>query len=506
MIRDDNGKSMVSSSTSKTVRTIVSWKLDEIKIPQEMQPSWGEVQRNIQSFSDDGVLDEIIVNDQGWLIEGINAYEAAVKLGQEQIYCQTIPTEKPQLADDEMLLSEIQIHPCNVKIYGNEDLFGLRESLRNNGQREKIILIPVELSHFKDKVLDQSGYFPISGNSRAAAAAAEGWLALRYELITEAFPSPEAELEALLDSNTYRVKSNYQKVQELLLYEEIERAKTRARQGRVGQGTGETVTDIVAKKVGWSRTTYDHAKHVVSTIDQTATAAPNSFEHNLHWKLRQAFTKSVDGAYKLIKPENEPKSSGKSKAPFKIGDRVAATAGEFKGAIGTIWIIVSNTREAMVEFEHLSAGNREKVPFAHLQLIPAQSQKSTNSGASAEKELGEKQQELGLGKSKGNQVLPDVKRPAEEPEEHHQSTTLAANEIADVQVEAAFRSILKLRYSQMLELCKKFDQLSLEQIKALAKGITSNLDNMILSYLPDPTTGSLKHLAEDNGDDLADVA
>ena len=153
-------------------------------------------------------------------------------------------------------------HPHNVKIYGEEDISALKESIAESGWIKPLTVNP-ELT-------------VISGHRRYRCALELGYT--RVPIIIEAFPTPEAEMERLLRENENRGKTPEQQIREAMTWEPIEAAKAKIRQGERRDLTlvkvftnveSGKVIDIVARRVGLgSGVTYEKGRTVVEAIDK----------------------------------------------------------------------------------------------------------------------------------------------------------------------------------------------------------------------------------------------
>ncbi|OUL27098.1 ParB N-terminal domain-containing protein [Nostoc sp. 106C] len=177
---------------------------------------------------------------------------------------------------------ELHPHPKNEGIYGDEDIKELAELIEKYGLRKPLIVTP-------------EGTI-ISGHRRWKAILFLGWETVLVE--EKEFTDETAELEALLLENASREKTIEQKCREGLMWEAIERAKSRKRIGRKGLGVGST-RDVIAKKVGLgSGVNYEHACKVISAIDEAFLIGNIDKAETLRKFLNE---KSVNAAVKMIR-------------------------------------------------------------------------------------------------------------------------------------------------------------------------------------------------------------
>ena len=115
------------------------------------------------------------------------------------------------------------------------------------------------------------------------------------------------ELEVLLLENQYRDKTNYQKVKEGEVWDEIERAKAKAYQVSKLKQNNSVVPNleqrekgksdkIVAERVGLKKTSYQTGRQVAKTIDELKEQG----RHDDADILIQVMDKSVSGALKAV--------------------------------------------------------------------------------------------------------------------------------------------------------------------------------------------------------------
>ena len=116
----------------------------------------------------------------------------------------------------EIEMIDIQLlksHPKNKEIYGQEDIINLAESIKKNG--------------LKNPLLVNQNNIIISGHRRTYACI---YLGIKeVPIIRIEFKNENEELERLLLENEYREKTMTQKVEEGLMWEEIEKKKAKQR-------------------------------------------------------------------------------------------------------------------------------------------------------------------------------------------------------------------------------------------------------------------------------------
>ncbi|MFL0194849.1 ParB N-terminal domain-containing protein [Clostridium sp. WILCCON 0269] len=194
-------------------------------------------------------------------------------------------------------------HPRNREIYGEEDI----KELANKINESKFI---------KSLVISQDNVI-VSGHRRYAACLLLNIKEIPYERVN--FQNPDEELERLLLENEAREKTTYQKGQEAILWEELEKKK--ADQRRISTQNNDKaqavrekvptqeegrVRDIVAHKVGiGSGKTYEKAKSVIKEIDKLKREG----EKNNAEFLTEVLNTSVTGAKNIMKSDSLNKIS-----------------------------------------------------------------------------------------------------------------------------------------------------------------------------------------------------
>ncbi|MEH1777074.1 hypothetical protein [Nostoc sp.] len=431
----------------------------EIRVPDSLSADESEVQKVISSFNADGTIPDIIITEDGELIEGINALVAATRLKQKMVMVTVQPSLEisvPLLISTELLY----VHPLNASIYGeNENLSGLEAAIQETGWIKTLVVTP-----------DGSGkYRIVSGNSCFKVGCKLG----RKEFLVELkiFNNQQEELRALLAGNVGREKTIEQKVREGLLWEEIEREVAKSRQGRAGQGVG-TTRDRIATKVNLgSGVNYEHAVVAVKALDETAGAPEGSVRHHKHQQLKALLsrTRGVDAAYKLVKPEPSSKPVQPQRWTPKEFERVKIIAGAHKGSLATVRV-VTGAFSAICHVDGTPDDKRYQIAFNQMEAFT-----EVKPPTSVKQELKQKQQVLGLGTR--SQILEDQGRnegfnPAEQPT---LMVTLTNDEIV---VAETANALLKLTTKQLYEvMCKVEPELSTAQLEAIWKALEKSLSH-----------------------------
>jgi len=193
-------------------------------------------------------------------------------------------------------ITELIVNPVNEKIYGTNvsgiEFDTLVESIRIQG-----IISPIVIT--KEKKI-------LSGHRRYFAAKQLG-LSKVPTVVKNGFKDEFEEMEAILESNKHRDKTNEQKANEYVMYRTLETAKAKKRQAAAGkkksndenkEGISEgAARDLAAKNINWSGKTADAAVKVVGVISQlTEKKMEDEAE-----KLREELNKSVNKANKSAK-------------------------------------------------------------------------------------------------------------------------------------------------------------------------------------------------------------
>jgi len=166
-------------------------------------------------------------------------------------------------------LRALREHPQNSRIYfsSDEDDAELEESIKEIG-----IIHPIIINH---------DHLILSGHRRYRIAVKLGLYSVPVEY--RKFNNADDELEFLITSNMYRMKTLEEKIREGQRLKEIL------------QRRGEKKRDAAGKAIGMSGRTFDKGEKVVEEIDAIRESDPERAEH-----LRERLNKSVDGAYKEI--------------------------------------------------------------------------------------------------------------------------------------------------------------------------------------------------------------
>lgn len=220
------------------------------------------------------------------------------------------------MADSTRRLDELERHPKNDDLYGDEDLpADFVDSIREHGIREPLVVTP-------------HGTI-ISGHRRAAAAEQVGLEEVPVRV--EIFADRLSEWEAIVDYNRQRKKSPAQIVNEADLLMEIERTRAKERQGTrtdldddgdgggggddddgtdgsddEGDGEAEhpdsstrmsetTARDAVGEQLGVSGSTVERGLRV----KEQAEAGDDTAQEE--WRKMQAGEQTIHGAYNEVK-------------------------------------------------------------------------------------------------------------------------------------------------------------------------------------------------------------
>lgn len=430
----------------------------EIRIPNDLSADESEVQKVIDGFQANGTIPDIIITEDGELIEGIDALEAAIRLDQQIVMVQLAPSIKPQIDIKWIPIELLDPHPINEKIYGeSEDVTALAESIAKEGLQEM----------FTAKPESNGRYTIIHGHRRRLASLKAGIKVVPAKL--KNFPTMEDELAALLSGNEYREKSIEQKSREYLVWLEIEKERSKSRCGRPGEGLGAT-RDILAKRVGLgSGVNAEHAIVCVKTLDETADAPLGSVRQKQHEQLKQLLsrTRGVDAAYKLIKPEPPPNQTQQRWKPKEF-ERVKIIDGPNKGSLATVRVI-TGAFSAVCHLDGTPEDKRHQIAFNQMQAIP-----EVKPPTSVTQELDQKQKESGLG-TRRSQLLPDKARNEgfNTSEQPTLMVTLTSDEIA---VAETAEKLLKLTSKQLYEvMCKVEPELTGAHLEAIWKALEKSL-------------------------------
>ncbi|MEH1821511.1 MAG: ParB/RepB/Spo0J family partition protein [Nostoc sp.] len=441
---------------TQIARNLKGWNPYEITIPDNFSVDENIVLKVITGFQADGIIPDIVINNSGELIEGIESLEAAKRLEQQMVMVVIAPSTKPQISIEWIPIELLDPHPINSQIYGeNEDVTALAESIAKNGLQEIFTLSP-----------NGNRFRVIHGHRRRLACQKVGIKTVPS--IVKNFSTTEDELAALLSGNEYREKSIEQKSREYLVWLEIEKERAKSRQGRPGEGEG-TVRDIIAKRVGLgSGVNAEHAMACVKALDETADAPLGSVRHKQHEQLKQLLsrTRGVDTAYKLVKPEPPSNQTSQQRWIPKEFERVKIINGPHKGKNATVRVITGISAVCHIEGE--SEHKRHQVAFNQMEALPTQP-------TSVTQELNQKQKEMGLG-GRRSQLLPEVSRNEGPPVEQQSSSITNLNTTGDVLVTEVAITLLKLSSKQMYEvMCKVEPQLSAAHLEAIWKALEKSL-------------------------------
>jgi len=214
-------------------------------------------------------------------------------------------------------INDLQPHPRNVEIYGDEDVTALQQSIQESGLIKPLTVNPE--------------YVVISGHRRYRAAQALGYTEL--PVVVETFASPEAEMERLLRENENRGKTPEQQIREGMTWEPIEKKKADDRltlsQGRGIKGPENfpdlnergDVRDIIARRVGLGTgKTYEKGKDVVERIDKELLIG-DDFHYGdiLRTQLNeQSITAAWNTLDKIVKAEEKARQKAEEEEAERI--------------------------------------------------------------------------------------------------------------------------------------------------------------------------------------------
>jgi ParB-like chromosome segregation protein Spo0J len=232
---------------------------------------------------------------------------------------------KKEITIKEIGVGELEPHPRNVMIYGDEDISELVALIKEAGE----IINPLVVN--KEFVI-------ISGHRRWLAAKKLGLKTVPCEV--KNYSSPEDELQALIFYNQTREKTTEQRFRESMAMEEVYAAEAYKRKianlkqnqsvmdnSAKSDETG-TTRDKVAQKAGLSSgKTYERAKTVIKKIDELRKNEKNEDAKLLAYYLK----KSVSGAEILAKKIDLLSENNKSNlktGKVKLGDIVPKTKNE----------------------------------------------------------------------------------------------------------------------------------------------------------------------------------
>ena len=427
-----------------------------IRILPHISIDENSVSEVISSFQTDGIIPDIIISEEGELIEGINALEAAKRLEQEKVVVQVRRNNKSHTARGLTLLSTslLYTHPLNSSIYGErEDLTRLKQSISETGWIKPLVVTP-DVDGKRYRVVDGNSCFKVC----VELLITEVWVEVKH------FTNELLELKALLFGNVAREKTIEQKVREGLLWEVIEREEAKFRQGKSGQGVG-TTRDRVSALVGLgSGVNYEHAVSAVKALDETK-------DPTLRSQLKMALSKprGVDAAYKLVKPLSETGDSDKRWTP-KEYERVRIVAGEHLGSLATVRV-VTGAFSAICHVDGTPEEKRYQIAFGQMETLP----KEVLPPTSVKEELNRKQKEMGLGSRK--QLFPEVARNEGSPALEQQPASITnLNTTGDVLVTEVAIALLKLTSKQLFEVMSKIEpDLTPPQLEAIWKALEKSL-------------------------------
>lgn len=189
-------------------------------------------------------------------------------------------------------VSVLRPHPRNETIYGDDADPDLVASIRARG-----VLVPLLVTH--DGLI-------IAGHRRWTAARLAG---LRDVPVVQFGSRDELDiLDALVESNRQRIKTNEQAAREFDIALEIERARAAQRQAELNRQLPSNLTEargeartLAASKVGRKASTMEKASAVVHVIDELHANGQADHAQDLRQVLNG---KSVDAAYQQARRDN----------------------------------------------------------------------------------------------------------------------------------------------------------------------------------------------------------
>lgn len=216
-------------------------------------------------------------------------------------------------------ISSLKNHRLSNAIYGTEIGEDLIESIRTLGVLQPILVAKESLEI-------------ISGNSRVEAARTLG-----YEVILGTYFAAESDLEiqqAVLESNSQRIKTNEQKIREYNARKTIEselallrktEADPKAKVTKAVEREAKVkARDHAAKKIGVSANVADKAAKVIVEADRLKEEG--KVDESL--ELINALNKSIKTAHKMVTRKDEPVETGTSR-PKRPEAVVAGTPHQF---------------------------------------------------------------------------------------------------------------------------------------------------------------------------------
>lgn len=232
-------------------------------------------------------------------------------------------------------LIDLSPHPRNAGIYEDGSLDDLIVSIDKYGLNDP-------------PVVNSQGVV-LSGHRRVKALNILGWNEVQCRV--KDFDNPIDELDFLVVSNEYRMKTNEERIREGLILEEVEskRAEERMRSGvPADKGKGETA-EIVGKAIGMSPETFRQGKRVIEHIDKEEDPAKVK-------KYRDALKVGVHTAKRKIK-EDEYRTLSEPKPNPASG-------------VQTIWGEISAPKRALeIAHKNLLRGKSRFAPTVFIDLL-----------------------------------------------------------------------------------------------------------------------------------------
>lgn len=190
-------------------------------------------------------------------------------------------------------VTELQPHPKNREIYGDDIEQATKQSIEENGIREPLTITP-------DGTI-------ISGHQRWEIAKQLGIESVPVDV--REYENESDELEALLDYNRQREKTPGQKIKEGMAYESVQ---------NFARGSGR-VQNQVGERIGMSGENYRKGKYIYNSADDGDPVA------QAQWDSLMASDTTIHRAYTTIKDaegasNNSQATHSKTDTPESSGD------------------------------------------------------------------------------------------------------------------------------------------------------------------------------------------
>lgn len=223
------------------------------------------------------------------------------------------------------VIDTLQPHPRNASLYGNE-----------HGSFDDKLVESLTAGIWPGEIQITTSNVIISGHRRCEHAifanieSAEVWV--RTDLPED--PTSPQVLEALLQANLQRNKSNEQKLREFALWKEVERELAKGRQATLNgksasgpngreQKTGDA-RDLAAKRVGLGSGSQAEKAHKALVAADQAEASGDAEQVAKAKEVKKALEKGITAAARVAKevglidppqPKPEPEPAPKAKTP-----------------------------------------------------------------------------------------------------------------------------------------------------------------------------------------------